>query len=75
MRIVEQLAAFVTQSSYDNLTLTARQAVNQFLDHSQIVQPECLRSGIWGTKSLWGRVVTYKVEREKVSHDHGQTSL
>ena len=21
---------------------------------------ECLRSGIWGTKSLWGRVVTYK---------------
>jgi len=29
-------------------------------DHSQIVQLECLRSGIWGTKSLWGRVVTYK---------------
>jgi len=32
--------------------------VSLFLDHSQIVQLECLRSGIWGTKSLWGRVVT-----------------
>jgi phosphosulfolactate synthase (CoM biosynthesis protein A) len=35
-------------------------AVNLFVDHSQIVQLECLRSGIWGTKSLWGRVLTYK---------------
>jgi phosphosulfolactate synthase (CoM biosynthesis protein A) len=34
--------------------------VNLFVDHSQIVQLECLRSGIWGTKDLWGRVVTYK---------------
>lgn len=36
--------------------------VNLFVDHSQIVQLECLRSGIWGTKSLWGRVLTYKGE-------------
>ena len=34
--------------------------VNLFVDHSQIVQLECLRSGIWGTKSLWGEVQTYK---------------
>ncbi len=34
--------------------------VNLFVDHSQIVQLECLRSGIWGTKSLWGRVLTHK---------------
>jgi len=34
--------------------------VNVFVDHSQIVQLECLRSGLWGTKSLWGRVLTYK---------------
>ncbi len=34
--------------------------VNLFVDHSQIVQLECLRSGIWGTASLWGRVLTYK---------------
>jgi phosphosulfolactate synthase (CoM biosynthesis protein A) len=34
--------------------------VNLFVDHSQIVQLEALRSGLWGTKSLWGRVVTYK---------------
>ncbi|MHB1131968.1 MAG: phosphosulfolactate synthase [Chloroflexota bacterium] len=34
--------------------------VNLFVDHSQIVQLESLRSGTWGTKSLWGRVVTYK---------------
>ena len=34
--------------------------VNLFVDHSQIVQLESLRSGLWGNKSLWGRVVTYK---------------
>ncbi len=34
--------------------------VNLFVDHSQIVQLECLRSGIWGTASLWGRVLTYR---------------
>ena len=34
--------------------------VTLFVDHSQIVQLECLRSGIWGTASLWGHVVTYK---------------
>jgi phosphosulfolactate synthase (CoM biosynthesis protein A) len=40
--------------------------VNLFVDHSQIVQLECLRSGIWGTKSTWGRVVTYKGGTEAV---------
>lgn len=39
--------------------------VNLFVDHSQIVQLECLRSGIWGTADLWGRVVTYKGGREQ----------
>ena len=34
--------------------------VNLFVDHSQIVQLECLRSGLWGTAGLWGRVLTYK---------------
>ncbi len=34
--------------------------VNLFVDHSQIVQLEALRAGIWGTKSTWGRIVTYK---------------
>jgi phosphosulfolactate synthase (CoM biosynthesis protein A) len=34
--------------------------VNLFIDHSQIVHLECLRAGIWGTQSLWGRVLTYK---------------
>jgi phosphosulfolactate synthase (CoM biosynthesis protein A) len=36
--------------------------VNLFVDHSQIVQLEALRRGIWGTKSLWGRVLTFKQE-------------
>src|SRR5205814_6580646 len=27
--------------------------VNLFVDHSQIIQLECLRSGIWGTKNTW----------------------
>jgi phosphosulfolactate synthase (CoM biosynthesis protein A) len=34
--------------------------VNLFVDHSQIVQLATLRCGIWATKSLWGRVLTYK---------------
>jgi len=34
--------------------------VNVFVDHSQIVQLECLRAGLWGTHSLWGRVHTSK---------------
>jgi phosphosulfolactate synthase (CoM biosynthesis protein A) len=34
--------------------------VNLFVDHSQIVELECIRSGIWGTADLWGRVRTYK---------------
>jgi phosphosulfolactate synthase (CoM biosynthesis protein A) len=34
--------------------------VNLFVDHSQIVELECMRSGIWGTADLWGRVLTYK---------------
>jgi phosphosulfolactate synthase (CoM biosynthesis protein A) len=34
--------------------------MNLFIDHSQIVLLESLRAGIWGTKDVWGRVVTYK---------------
>jgi phosphosulfolactate synthase (CoM biosynthesis protein A) len=34
--------------------------VNLFVDHTQVVQLECLRSGVWGTQSLWGRVLSYK---------------
>ena len=33
--------------------------VNLFVDHSQIVQLECLRAGIWGTQDTWGRILTY----------------
>jgi phosphosulfolactate synthase (CoM biosynthesis protein A) len=33
--------------------------VNLFVDHSQIVQLEALRSGIWGTKSSWGRIQNF----------------
>ncbi len=34
--------------------------VNLFVDHSQIVQLECLRAGIWGTNDTWGRVLGYR---------------
>lgn len=34
--------------------------VNLFVDHSQIVQLECVRSGLWGTSDVWGRILTYK---------------
>ncbi|RRJ32479.1 phosphosulfolactate synthase [Halocatena pleomorpha] len=33
--------------------------VNMFIDNSQIVECECLRSGLWGKKSTWGRVTSY----------------
>ena len=39
--------------------------VNLFVDHSQIVQLECLRAGIWGTAGTWGRILTYKSEAKK----------
>jgi phosphosulfolactate synthase (CoM biosynthesis protein A) len=34
--------------------------VNLFVDHSQIVQLECLRAGIWGTRDTWGRMLSYR---------------
>jgi len=39
--------------------------VNLFVDHSQIVQVECLRSGIWGTKDVWGRIKTFKESEQE----------
>jgi len=33
--------------------------VNLFVDNSQIVELECMRSGLWGKASSWGRVVSY----------------
>ncbi|HTP30880.1 MAG TPA: phosphosulfolactate synthase [Candidatus Acidoferrales bacterium] len=47
--------------------------VNLFVDHSQIVQLECLRSGLWGTAATWGRILTYKDENEK-SRDQADAS-
>ncbi len=34
--------------------------VNLFVDHSQILQLEIVRRGIWGMAANWGRIVTYK---------------
>jgi phosphosulfolactate synthase (CoM biosynthesis protein A) len=34
--------------------------INLFVDHSQIVQLECLRRGIWGTKSTFGRITSHR---------------
>ncbi|MDG5778352.1 phosphosulfolactate synthase [Haloarculaceae archaeon H-GB2-1] len=36
--------------------------VNLFVDNSQIVECECMRSGLWGKKSSWGRVASYRPE-------------
>ncbi|MDE3189695.1 MAG: phosphosulfolactate synthase [Acidobacteriota bacterium] len=37
--------------------------VNLFVDHSQIVQLECLRAGIWGTDDTWGRILSYRASK------------
>lgn len=34
--------------------------VNLFVDHSQVLELEAMRSGIWGTNELFGRVRTWK---------------
>ncbi|WP_049991669.1 phosphosulfolactate synthase [Natrinema salifodinae] len=34
--------------------------VNLFVDNSQIVELECLRSGLWGKTTSWGRVASYE---------------
>jgi phosphosulfolactate synthase (CoM biosynthesis protein A) len=34
--------------------------VNLFVDHSQIIQLEGLRAGIWGTQDTWGRLLAYR---------------
>ncbi len=34
--------------------------VNLFVDNSQIVELECMRSGLWGKKSSWGRIASYE---------------
>ncbi|KAI9804631.1 MAG: hypothetical protein M1833_006705 [Piccolia ochrophora] len=34
--------------------------VNLFVDHSQIVQLSCLRSGIWGMADTFGKITTFR---------------
>jgi phosphosulfolactate synthase (CoM biosynthesis protein A) len=40
--------------------------VNLFVDHSQIVQLEGLRAGIWGTHDTWGRMLAYRGDPERI---------
>lgn len=43
--------------------------VNLFVDHSQIVQLECLREGIWGTHGTWGRIASFRTRGQGRSPD------
>ncbi len=36
--------------------------VNLFVDNSQVVELECMRSGLWGKTTSWGRVTSYRQE-------------
>ena len=36
--------------------------VNLFVDSSRIVELECMRSGLWGKATTWGRITTYENE-------------
>ncbi len=36
--------------------------VNLFVDHTQIVQLECLQSGMWEPHNLFGRMRTFERE-------------
>lgn len=37
--------------------------INLFVDNSQIVELETMRSGLWGKATTWGRTVTWKGDR------------
>ncbi|ELR07797.1 hypothetical protein GMDG_00418 [Pseudogymnoascus destructans 20631-21] len=37
--------------------------VNLFVDHSQVVQLACLRSGIWGMADTFGKVVSFRDDK------------
>ena len=50
-------AALPSQST---ATIETERVFDFLLDHSQIVQLECQRSGVWGRADLWGKLVTYK---------------
>ena len=39
---------------------------NLLVDYSQIVQLECLRSGVWDTKNLWGRALRARVDGQSL---------
>jgi phosphosulfolactate synthase (CoM biosynthesis protein A) len=69
----DAVARFVSELGLENLMFEAADPevftwyvksygpeVNLFVDHSQIVQLECLRAGIWGTQDTWGRIHTYR---------------
>jgi hypothetical protein len=65
----ERLARFVVTRTWDDIAEAARGDleirtygidVNLFVDHSQIVQLECLRAGLWGTDDTWGRMLSYR---------------
>lgn len=36
--------------------------VNLYVDHSQVMELEMRRTGLWGKKDTWGRVVSYRNE-------------
>lgn len=36
--------------------------VNLFVDNSQVVELECMRSGLWGKTSTWGRITSFSRE-------------
>jgi phosphosulfolactate synthase (CoM biosynthesis protein A) len=54
MTAVQHLAHFVVDVKNYRIDVTL------FVDHSQIVQLERLRAGIWGTDDTWGRMLTYR---------------
>jgi len=53
MTQIQQLSDFIVNASFTDMSGFAVRALKTRLF-------EALRRGIWGTKDLWGRVVTFK---------------
>lgn len=70
---LDVISRFITELGYEKLMFEAADPhvfewlihnygydLNLFVDHSQIVQLECIRRGIWGSGNNWGRIRGYK---------------
>jgi len=71
--VVEQLAALVVRSPYDDLSAAAHHTINQVVDHSRIIKSKSRQSGIWGMESRWDESSPTRAEHVYISSGSKRT--